>query len=328
VNHSTVVGNLNARNLDQTFTGFKSRANLSWKITEEALLYYTWSQGFRAGGFNRQLQQFASPLTDCNLPWQAQARAHGGWAAPLAFAPDDLPNNEVGWKTTWVNHRMQWDGAVYQENWNHVQIGTYNIGLNSPNGSTINGGNYRVRGIETTGVARITGGFTVEAAAAWNHSELVKQAAFLWADGTPIDFSALQTQSEQKISNPAGALGSSLAGAPPFQGNVRVRYEFALDGYDALAQIDAVHQAHSLATTDQVSLDLQGNSIAYNLPAFTTYDGALGVGKNGWLAQLYGENLTDTRAELYENNHQWYRAITVNRPRTIGLRFTYKFSSR
>ena len=25
----------------------------SWKVTEDALLYYTWSQGFRAGGFNR-----------------------------------------------------------------------------------------------------------------------------------------------------------------------------------------------------------------------------------------------------------------------------------
>ena len=40
------------------------------------------------------------------------------------------------------------------------------------------------------------------------------------------------------------------------------------NGYDAFAQIDAVHQSHSLATTDQLSLDLQGNSIAYDLPAF------------------------------------------------------------
>jgi iron complex outermembrane recepter protein len=328
VNHSTVVGNLNARDLDQTFSGFKSRANLSWKITGDALLYYTWSQGFRAGGFNRALPTPGSPLTAGNLPWQAQARAHRGWAPPLAFAPDDLTNNEVGWKTTWVSHRIQWDGALYQENWNHVQVGTYNVGLNGPNGSTINGGNYRVRGIETSGVARISGRLTVETAAAWNHSELVKQAPFLWADGTPIDFSALQTApGGPKLSNPAGAPGSPLAGAPPFQGNIRVRYEFALDGYDAFVQIAAVHQAHSLATTDKLSLDLQGKSIDYNLPPFTTYDGALGVGKNGWLAQIYGENLTDTRAELYENYHQYYRAITVSRPRTIGLRLTYKFSS-
>jgi iron complex outermembrane recepter protein len=44
---------INAEGLDRTFSGFRSRANLSWKVSEDALLYYTWSQGFRAGGFNR-----------------------------------------------------------------------------------------------------------------------------------------------------------------------------------------------------------------------------------------------------------------------------------
>src|SRR5437660_7850461 len=72
---------------------------------------------------------------------------------------------------------------------------------------------------------------------------------------------------------------------------------------------------------------LQRKSIAYDLPAFTTYDAALGVGKNAWLVQVYAENLTDTRAELYGNYAQWYQAITVSRPRTIGLRFSYKFGS-
>ena len=80
--------------------------------------------------------------------------------------------------------------------------------------------------------------------------------------------------------------------------------------------------------TDQLSLDLQGNSIAYDLPAFTTYDAALGIGKDAWLVQVYGENLTDTRAQLYANYAQWYKAITVSRPRTIGLHFSYKFSGR
>jgi iron complex outermembrane recepter protein len=179
--------------------------------------------------------------------------------------------------------------------------------------------------VETSGVARVTTGLNIEAGAAWNHSELVKQATFLWADGTPIDFGSLQTSTGQKFPNPGGALGSPLAGAPSFQGNIRARYEFAFNGYDAFAQIDAVHESHSLATTNQLS-DLQGNSLAYELPAFTTYDGALGVGKDAWLLQVYGENLTDTRAELYANYAQWYKAVTVSRPRTIGLRFSYKFS--
>jgi hypothetical protein len=185
-----------------------------------------------------------------------------------------------------------------------------------------------VRGIETSGIARVAAGLTVEAGAAWSHSELVKQATFLWANGTPINFAALQTSNEEKVSNPSGALGSALAGAPPFQGDIRTRYEFAFNDYNAFAQVDAVHQSHSLATTDQLSLDVQGNSTAYDLPAFTTCDGALGVGRDSWLVQIYGENLTDGRAELYANYWQWYKAVTVSRPRTIGLRFGYKFSAR
>ncbi|HWS68897.1 MAG TPA: TonB-dependent receptor, partial [Steroidobacteraceae bacterium] len=162
---------------------------------------------------------------------------------------------------------------------------------------------------------------------AWNHSELVKEAAFLWADGIPIDFGTLQTGRGRRVSNPGGVLSSPLAGAPRFQGSVRARYEFAFNGYNAFAQLGAAHQSQSISTTDQLRLDLQGKSIAYDLPAFTTYDAALGAGKDAWLVQVYAENLTDTRAELYANYAQWYKAIRVSRPRTIGLRLSYKFGS-
>ena len=321
--------NINAEHLDRTFSGFRSRANASWKVTEDALLYYTWSQGFRAGGFNRTrfAAVFNSPLSPGKASYQAQAVKYGGWVAPLDFAPDSLINNEVGWKTMWMDRRFQWNGAIYQEDWSNAQI---NVDVNGviSNGITLNGGNYRVRGVETSGVARVTTGLTLEAGASGNRSELVKQTPFLWGNGTPIDFSSLQSSSGQKLSNPVGALGSPLAGAPPFQGNIRARYEFPFNGYHTFAQVDAVHQSHSLATTDRLSLDLQGNSIAYNLPAFTTYDGAVGVGKDAWLVQAYGENLTDTRAQLYANYTEWYKAVTVSRPRTIGFRFSYNFSAR
>jgi iron complex outermembrane recepter protein len=325
VNHSNFT-NLNAEGLDRTFSGFRSRANLSWKVSEDALLYYTWSQGFRAGGFNRlPAVAFSSPLRAGSSPEQAQAREHGGWVPPSDFAPDSLINNELGWKTTWMNQRIQWDGALYQENWNNAQISVGSATL-SPQGITFNGGDYRVRGLETSGAARVTAGFTIEARANWNRSELVQQSSFLWTDGTPIDFGTLHTANGSALSNPDGARGSPLAGAPPFQGSVRARYDFAFNGYAAFAQIGAVHQSHSLASTNQLAFDLQGNSTAYDLPAFTMYDGALGFGRDAWLVQVYGQNLTDTRAQLYANYFQWYKGVTISRPRTIGLRFSYKFS--
>jgi hypothetical protein len=215
------------------------------------------------------------------------------------------------------------NGAIYQENWNHAQIGALDAALLG--GATINGGNYRVRGLETSVVGRIGSGLTVEVDAAWNHSELTREASFLWANGTPIDFNSLETYAGQKLANPVGTLGSPLAGAPAFQGNLRARYEINFNGYNAFVQIGAVHQSHSLATTDRLGLDIQGNFVAYDLPPFTTYDGALGMGKDAWLVQLYGENLTDTRAELYANFSLNYKATTVNRPRTVGLRASYAF---
>jgi iron complex outermembrane recepter protein len=190
-----------------------------------------------------------------------------------------------------MDRRIQWNGAIYQEDWNHARIPIYGLGVISV-GAILNGGNYRVRGVETSGVARVATGLTIEAGAAWNHSELVKQATFFWVDGAPIDFTTLRSPTGQTFPNPGGTLGIPLAGAPPFQGNIRARYEFPFNGYEAFAQIDAVHKS------------------------------------DAWLVQVYGENLTDTHAQLYANYTQWYKAVTVSRPRTIGLRFSYKFSGR
>jgi iron complex outermembrane recepter protein len=318
--------NLNAEHLNRTYSGFRSRVNLSWKPSEDALLYYTWSQGFRAGGFNRQAVNCAcgSPLNAGPNPWQAMANVHGAWVPPLAFAPDSLTNNELGWKTLWLDRRIQWNGAIYQENWNNAQTAVLAPGYITL-GMTLNGGNYVVRGVESSVAARLTGGLSVEGSAAWNHSELVKQASFAWADGTPINFNTLQDGAGATVGNPGGALGSPLAGAPAFQGDMRARYELDFNGYNAFAQLGAVYQSQSLSTTNRFSVDLQGNSTAYELPPFTTFDGAVGVGKDAWLVQLYGQNLTDTRAELFANYAQYYKAVTVNRPRTIGLRFHYRF---
>ncbi len=318
--------NMNALGLNRTESGFRSRANLSWKVTDDVLLYYTWSQGFRAGGYNRGFApNYLSPLATGGLQIQAQANLHGGYVPPVGYAPDTLTNNELGWKTSWLGDRLRWNGALYQEQWDHAQFGALD---NSVTGiSAINGGDYRLRGIETSGTVQLLAGLTLDFGAAWNRSELVREAQFLWADGTPINWSLLQTYSGEKLSNPAGTLGSPLAGAPAFRGNLRLRYEWMLGGFATFAQLGVVNQSNSLASTDHLALDAQGHSVAYDLPPFTTFDGAVGFNRGGWQVQLYGQNLSDKRAQLFENAGQYYTAITVNRPRTVGMHFSYRFRS-
>jgi iron complex outermembrane receptor protein len=66
----------------------------------------------------------------------------------------------------------------------------------------------------------------------------------------------------------------------------------------------------------------------YDQPGYTTYDAFAGVSKDAWTAQLYCENFTDTRANLFTSSAQSIVTVTVNRPRTAGLRFSYKFGGQ
>ena len=69
---------------------------------------------------------------------------------PRSFSSDRLTNNEIGWKTEFFDHRLQWNGAFYQENWDDVQISFFNPGVVGNLFYNTNGQNFRIRGIETS----------------------------------------------------------------------------------------------------------------------------------------------------------------------------------
>jgi len=290
--------------LRKTYTGFKSRANLTWHVTPDDLIYYTWSQGFRPGGFNRQAAVIAptSPL-------------YGIFEPPLVYRPDTLLNNEFGWKTEWFGHRLQWNGALYQENWDNVQISIFDPDVTGNLTFLANGPNYRVRGFETSFLARIGEGLTVTASASCNSSEVVQTVSLVNPhNGQPIN-----------IVNPFGTLGTPLANSPSFEGNIRARYEFPINEYRAFWQIAATHQGGSYSTTDHLSTTLQGASIVFYQPEFNTYNASAGIGRGAWTAQVYGENLADTRGVLGSFYGEWVKANTIIRPRTVGIRMSYGF---
>jgi iron complex outermembrane recepter protein len=136
--------NLNAKNLTFTESGTKTRYNITWHITPDVLLYATRSQGFRPGGFNRQ----GGPPAYIDGP-----DGKPQFAIPNEYHSDDLTNNEIGWKTEFFDHHFQWNGAVYQENWDNVQIGFFDPGETSNLAFGTNGQNFRIRGVETSIVA-------------------------------------------------------------------------------------------------------------------------------------------------------------------------------
>src|ERR1700676_698695 len=60
---SASTTNIDAEDLHTTQKGFKSRANLTWHFMPDALVYYTWSQGFRPGAFNRNFNCYIPDTT-------------------------------------------------------------------------------------------------------------------------------------------------------------------------------------------------------------------------------------------------------------------------
>jgi iron complex outermembrane recepter protein len=289
------ANNLNARDLRSHYDGTRSRVNLTWKITPDTLLYYTFSQGFRPGGFNRSTY-YSSALN---------------YTTPQGFAPDTLTNNEIGAKTEWFDHRLEVNTAIYQEKWTNVQTTFFD-----PNGTLgnqtfeTNGPDYRVRGLELQLVGRITRELTLTGSAAWNSSTQLNSPYIMSDAGLPIT----------SIPNPYGAPGSSLAMSPPFQGNLRARYQFVFRDYNPFLQLGLQHVAHSLSST--------GYFESYNQAAYTNVDTSAGVARDAWSVQLYCNNLTDKRADLYTSATQSVVAETISRPRTAGLKFSYKFGGK
>ena len=276
---------------------------MSWKVTSDALVYYTWSQGFRPGGFN-----VGTPghLPDANGVFQ--------YFTPATYAPDSLTNNELGFKTLWFNRRLEVNGSVYQENWDNTQVGLSDPqqGLGNLQIAT-NGGSYQVRGGELQIVARVTDGLTVQSSSSYNHSKQTN-SPFL-VNNNPL--SPGYGQPITSIPNPFGPLGSPLANSPELQWNIRIRDEIPFGDYKGFWQVGAQHIGTSLSAT--------GNVQAFVQEGYTTYDAAVGVAKDAWNVQVFGQNLTSVNASMYTNATEFVEAQTVTRPRIVGVKFGYKF---
>ncbi len=313
--------NLNGENLNRSFHGFKSRGNLSWHITPDVLVYYTWSQGYRPGGFNR--------TSTCHIK---DASGINQFCIPIFYTSDTLTNNEIGWKTEFFDHRVQFNGAVYRENWDNVQTGFFDPGALGNLTFGTNGQNFRIRGVETSIIARVTHALTLQGSASWNSSEqtnspylIANNPALLANPATAGEFG----QPITSIPNPYGPIGSPSADSPPIQFNMRARYEWMMNEYDLFWQVGAAHTGHSYSqTSNQPSLvgtGINTTLLRFEMPAYTTYDAALGASKDAWDVQVYGSNLANSNASVFTSTAQFIVTQSVVRPRVIGVKFGYKF---
>jgi iron complex outermembrane recepter protein len=328
--------NLDADHLSDTETGFRSRANLTWHITPDVMAYYTFSQGFRPGGFN---QNGGAPHAYINLsqPGVPGTNNFAQYIIPSSYQSDNLTNNEIGWKTEFFNHRLQWNGAIYRENWDNVQIEFFNPGVVGNLFYDTNGQNFVIKGIETSLAAQLTQGLNLQAAAAWNNSQQVNSPALLVNNpaspgyGKPITNACnLFLFVCAPVLNPFGSVGFPSADAPPLQFSLHGRYEWHLNSYVPYVQVGAFHTAHSFTQAGANPTFSLGGAIStsrgrFENPAYTTYDASIGVAKDAWHFSLSCENLSDSNASTFISSQQFITAQTPLRPRVITGTFGYQF---
>lgn len=313
--------NMDAENLRSTAAGFKSRANLTWHVAAEVLLYYTWSQGFRPGGFNQ--------ASSCH----ALGSAFNNFCTPLRYTSDALTNHEVGWKVQLLEQRLQWNGALYQEKWNNVQVDFFDPGQLGNLLFFTNGPDYRIRGLETSFAARVTEHLSAFADASWNSSSQTNSPFLVANDPTLLQNPATAAQFGKPITafrNPYGPLGSPTANSPPIKFNVRLRYETRLADYRAFVQAGAMHTGHSFTQSGSNPTLAVGGAVnttflRFEDPAYSLFDASAGVAKEAWNVQIFASNLADKIASVFTSTGQFVETQTVTRPRLIGVKFGYQF---
>ncbi|HXI48278.1 MAG TPA: TonB-dependent receptor [Steroidobacteraceae bacterium] len=318
--------NLNAQNLHDTESGFKSRGNITWHITPDAMVYATYSQGFRPGGFNQNGGAQHAFGTD----------GVAQYMLPSSYTSDQLTNKEFGWKTEWFDHRLQWNGAYYRENWDNVQVAFFDPGLVGNIFYNTNGQNFLITGWETSLVARVISGLTLQGAASWNHSRQTNSPALIDNNPASNNFGKPITQNCDStgancaaVTNPFGPIGAPSANSPPVQFSLRGRYDWNIGDYKPYVQFGASHTGHSFTQAgSNPSIDVAGittGRLRFENPAYTTFDASLGVAKDAWTANAFAENLSNSNASTFTSTDQFIVAETPLRPRIIGVSFGYKF---
>ena len=266
--------------------GFIMKATAEWTPTADTLFYATYSEGFRAGLLNRP----------------GGASGPDGYTVPYAVDTDEVKNYELGWKTELFDNSFRFNGAAFFVDIEGLQTTIFDPSIVNLFFSD-NAANAELMGIE--------GDFT------WAPESV---------DGLTIAgaFSLLDTEiTEVLVPTNDVVEGSELAFAPPFQGNLRARYEWDLEQQVA-GQSLVAHVMPQIVFSDSSFTDvIEINKM--ELDGYVTLGATAGVTGDNWSAEIFGTNLTNEYAELSGSFVYDRERITPMRPRTIGLRVKYDY---
>ena len=277
-------------------TGPTLKANLSYSLNEDLLLYGQFAQGFRAGGANQNVS---------------------GIEIPPAYDSDSVDNFELGLRSTWWDGRLTFNSAIYLIHWDDIQ------GEQSdPTGLfrfTANGSEAQVVGFEAELLAQPNDNWNVSAGLNLVEAELSADSPLNNING----FS--QT----------GLEGDKVPNVPEVTANLAIEYTWTFAGLDAFAYVSGVYTGESQSDYNPFLIEsVTGLPSTRINPTYapqgdhTIIDCKVGVESRQWSLTFYIDNIADKRAintVLADNFRPLPGNSFIARPRTWGVSAGYSF---
>lgn len=220
------------------------------------------------------------------------------------YDADYVTNYEFGWKTLSDDQRLKFNGAMYLMAWDDMQLTRYDASFGSPVGLTINVSEAEILGLESDITYMLTPNFRISAAASYNQAELAK---------------------DLQVGSKFAPEGTELPDVPEFKGNISARYYTEIGKYTGFIQGTYAYVGERQSDIFKYSSDDHSVDEREQMASYSIANMSVGVEADQWTATLYVTNLTDERAELSKGTAGWDSTETINRPRTVGVSFSYLF---
>ncbi len=275
-------------------SGSVGKLNLTYRFNRDRMVYATYSEGFRVGG--------ANPVRPISI-------------LPHVYKSDKLTNIEVGAKTEWMGNRLRFNIAAYTMKWDDfaVQIEdpqalVFQLGyVNLPSAE--------INGVETEFSFVVSDAWQVDATLGWNDGKVSQATVLSLVDSSNVTYEIPVTK------------GARLPLTPDWSATLGLEYRARGRLFNAqpFARIDLAYVGESVNNLEGIESVVGGAGVQVQ-DAYQTGDFRAGLEGEHWTTSLFVENFTDERANLFLSN-RWAtpQRQSINRPRTLGLQFRYKF---
>ena len=278
-NYTRIVNSIYAPDVAED-DGFIGKVTLAWTPDDDSLYYLTWSEGFRTGLLNRPGGAF---------------QAQNNYTVPFDVKSDELTNVEVGWKLDLFDGMFRFNGSIFMVDITDLQTTIFDTSIVNLFFSD-NAADAEVKGMEGDITWMVSNNLTLG-------------AAFSFLD---TEVTASNTPSTDVV------VGSELAYAPNYQGNLWARWEWSMgNGWTA-------HMMPSVAYSDSSYSDIISiNSM--EVPSWTKVDVTGGVSTDRWMVEAFVTNLTDERVVTGANYVNDRERLALAPPTTLGVRVSFDF---